>query len=132
MTVYQSKYFSILRNYSATNRFVSYPFVRNSVFSGLPGVKNVLCAHRHQTGMSQGGPAGRFWRQPHHQHYCKLFRWANKLDKVFIAQWQSWALSVFFNFFNNIKWFYCIFDQINNLCLHQSYLKSPLQVKLTC
>ena len=44
---------------------------------------------------------------------------------------QSWALSVFLNIFNNKKWFYCIFHQINNLFLHQSYLKSPLPVKLT-
>ena len=41
------------------------------------------------------------------------------------------ALSVFFNFFNSKKWFYCIFYQMNNLFLHQSYLKSPLPVKLT-
>ena len=34
---------------------------------------------------------------------------------------QSWALSVFFNFFNNKKW----------LFWHQSNLKSPLPVKLT-
>ena len=44
---------------------------------------------------------------------------------------QSWALSVFFNFFNYKKWFSCIFFQMNNLFLHQSYLKSPLTVKLT-
>ena len=25
---------------------------------------------------------------------------------------QSWALSVFFNFFNNKKWFYCIFIKL--------------------
>ena len=24
-------------------------------------------------------------------------------------EWQSWALSVFFNFFNNEEWFFCIF-----------------------
>ena len=29
------------------------------------------------------------------------------------------------------KWFYCIFYQVNNLFLHQSYLKSPLPAKLT-
>ena len=44
---------------------------------------------------------------------------------------QSWALSVFFNFFNNKKWLFCIFYQVNNLFLHQSYLKSSLPVKLT-
>ena len=37
----------------------------------------------------------------------------------------------FLHFFNNKKWFYCIFHQINNLFLHQSNLKSPLPVKLT-
>ena len=44
---------------------------------------------------------------------------------------QSWALSVFLNFFNNKRWFFCIFCKVNNLFLHQSYLKSPLPVKLT-
>ena len=45
---------------------------------------------------------------------------------------QSWALEVvFLNFFTNKKMFFCIFYQINNLFLHQSYLKSPLPVKLT-
>ena len=44
---------------------------------------------------------------------------------------QSWALSVFFNFFNNKKLFFCIFYQVNNLFLLQSYLKSLLPVKLT-
>ena len=43
---------------------------------------------------------------------------------------QSWALPVFFNLFTNKKCF-CIFYQANNLFLHQSYLKSPLPVKLT-
>ena len=38
---------------------------------------------------------------------------------------QSWALPVFFHFFNNRKWFCCTFYQVNNLFLHQSYLKSP-------
>ena len=47
-------------------------------------------------------------------------------------QWpQSWALEVFFNFFNKKKWIYCIFYKVNNLYLHQSYLKSPFPVKLT-
>ena len=36
-----------------------------------------------------------------------------------------------FNFFNNKKWFFCIFYQVNNLFLYQSDLKSPLPVKLT-
>ena len=44
---------------------------------------------------------------------------------------QSWALPVFFHFFNNKKWFFCTFYQVNDLFLHQSYLKSPLPVKLT-
>ena len=50
------------------------------------------------------------------------FRWPQR---------QSWALSVFFNFFNNNEWCFCIFYLVNNLFLHQSYLKSPLPVKLT-
>ena len=41
---------------------------------------------------------------------------------------QSLALSVFLNFFNNKK---CFLHFNNNLFLHQSYLKSPLPVKLT-
>ena len=44
---------------------------------------------------------------------------------------QSWALPVFFSVFNNKKWLFCTFYQVNNLFLHQSYLKSPLPVKLT-
>ena len=43
----------------------------------------------------------------------------------------SWALSVFFNFFTNKKLFLCFFYQVYNLFLHQSYLKTPLRVKLT-
>ena len=34
-------------------------------------------------------------------------------------------------FFTNKKWFFCTFYKVNNLFLHQSYLKSPLPVKLT-
>ena len=44
---------------------------------------------------------------------------------------QSWALSVFFNFFNHKKWIFGIFYKVSNLFLHQSYLKSSLPVKLT-
>ena len=46
---------------------------------------------------------------------------------------QSWALPVFYHFFNNKKWFFCTFYQVNNLFLHQSYLKSPIpsQINLT-
>ena len=50
------------------------------------------------------------------------------------AKWvesQSWALSVFFTFLNIKKWFLWIFDKVTNLFLCQSYLKSPLLVKLT-
>ena len=43
---------------------------------------------------------------------------------------QSWALSVFFNYFNN-KICFPIFYKVNILFLHQSYLKSPLPAKLT-
>ena len=42
------------------------------------------------------------------------------------ASAQLCAAVAFFNFFNNNKWFYCIFYQINNLFLHQSYLKPKL------
>ena len=44
----------------------------------------------------------------------------------------SWALalSLFFYFFTHKKWYFCIFYKVNNLFLHQSYLKSPLPVKL--
>ena len=44
---------------------------------------------------------------------------------------QSWALSVFFKFFDSKKRFFAFFFKVNNLFLHQSYLKSPLSVKLT-
>ena len=46
---------------------------------------------------------------------------------------QSWALSVFFHFSNNKKWFFLTFFvyKVNNLFLHQSFIKSPLPVKLT-
>ena len=44
---------------------------------------------------------------------------------------QSWALPVFFSVFNDKKWLFCTIYQVNNLFLHQSYLKSPLSVKLT-
>ena len=37
---------------------------------------------------------------------------------------QRWALSVFLNFFKNKKWLFCIFYQVDNLFLHQSYLNS--------
>ena len=37
------------------------------------------------------------------------------------------TLSVTLNFCNNKKWFYCIFYQINNQFLHQSYLKAHSQ-----
>ena len=36
-----------------------------------------------------------------------------------------------FNFLNDKKGIFCIFYQVNNLFLHQSYLKSQLPVKLT-
>ena len=44
---------------------------------------------------------------------------------------QNWALSVFSNFSNNKKLFFFIFHKVDNLFLHQFYLKSPLPVKLT-
>ena len=48
-----------------------------------------------------------------------------------IALLQSWALDVSLNFFNNKKFFFFIFYQVSNLFFHQSYIKSPLSVKLT-
>ena len=56
--------------------------------------------------------------------------WCGFLNETCTVQ-QRWALSVFFNFFTNKKWFFCIFSKVNNLFLHQSHLKSPLPVKLT-
>ena len=53
----------------------------------------------------------------------------NALSLYMHALFQSWALSVFVNFFNNKIWFWHFF-QVNNLFLHHSYLKSPLPVKL--
>ena len=50
---------------------------------------------------------------------------------VSVCEDQSWALSEFFHFFNNKKWFFCILYKVDNLFLHQSYLKMPLPVKLT-
>ena len=59
---------------------------------------------------------------------------AGKLEPILQSVWwpprQSWALPVFFHFFNNKKWFFCTFYQANNLFLHQSYLKSPLILKI--
>ena len=58
--------------------------------------------------------------------------WYVCLDiKKISSQEQSWALPVFFHFFNNKKWFFCTFYKVHNLFLHQSYLKSSLPVKLT-
>ena len=55
----------------------------------------------------------------------------NRDDATVVESRSSWALSVFFNFFNNKKLFFFIFYKVNNLFLHQSYLKSPLPIKLT-
>ena len=44
---------------------------------------------------------------------------------------QSWALEVSLNIFTKKKWFLGFFYQVNNLFLHQSFLKSPFPVKLT-
>ena len=57
------------------------------------------------------------------------WRWGEKGSRV--ERGQSWALSVFFYFFHNKGWFFGIFYKDDNLFLHQSYLKSPLPVKLT-
>ena len=42
--------------------------------------------------------------------YEQLFRYMHMYKRI-----QSWALPVFFNFFNNKKWFVYIFYQVNNL-----------------
>ena len=41
------------------------------------------------------------------------------------------TFGIFEFFFNNKKWFFYIFYQVNNLFLRQSYFKSPLPIKLT-
>ena len=57
-----------------------------------------------------------------------LFSWMSSECVYFLRQ--SWALSVFFSSFNNLKCFFCIFYKVDNLFMHQSYSKSPLSVKL--
>ena len=61
------------------------------------------------------------------------YKWIGIISMLnhIVVKFKSWALSVFFNFSNNKKWCVCIFYQLNNLFLHQSYLKCPLPVKLT-
>ena len=51
-------------------------------------------------------------------------------DPIFATQeyyhyLQSWALSVFFYFFNNKNWVFCILHQVNNLYLCTSPIKKP-------
>ena len=45
---------------------------------------------------------------------------------------QSWALEVFLNFFNDKKWFFCIFYQVNNLISAPVLFKKsiPSQINL--
>ena len=64
---------------------------------------------------------------------CQILKLIDRTRQVAITfiYTQIWALSVFFNFFNDKKWFFGIFNKVNNLFLHQSYLKSPLPGKLT-
>ena len=42
---------------------------------------------------------------------------------------QSWALEVFFNFYNNKKWFFCIVYQVNNLA-KKVLLKTPTPIQI--
>ena len=58
---------------------------------------------------------------------CNRFIW--KINMLF-RHAQNTALSVFFNFFTNKKVFFCIFIKLITISA-QSYLKSPLPVKLT-
>ena len=70
-------------------------------------------------------------------HQSLTLTWRERRDNLASLQSQqlevnqSWALPVFFHFFNNKKLFFCTFYQVNNLFLRQSYLKSPLPIKLT-
>ena len=61
-------------------------------------------------------------------------RWWSPGPRTCTAAAQSSALEVFivfFNFFNNKKWLFCIFYQVNNLFLHLFYLKpTPSQINL--
>ena len=45
--------------------------------------------------------------------------------KPHLWSFQSWALSVFFNFFNNKKWLFCIFYQVDNLFTAPALFKKP-------
>ena len=73
-----------------------------------------------------------------------FFNLYSKSASLFFSCSTSWVLTTngskryraghfryFFHFFNNKKWFFCTFYKVNNLFLHQSYLKSPLPIKLT-
>ena len=66
------------------------------------------------------------WRRPTYRGRLYRRNW------VLLPNWlQSWALSVYFWIFLIIKNdFLHFFYQVNSLFLHQSYLKSPLPVKL--
>ena len=87
--------------------------------SGKSSIVSALC-------LCLGGELGRSGkiRQNELRKSAKLRSWLH------VERGQSWALEVFFNFFNN-KWFFGIFYKVNDLFLNQAYLKSPLPVKLT-
>ena len=63
--------------------------------------------------------------------FLRGFRYMNRKTRSLLCLRQSWALPVFFNFFNNKKWFFCTFYKVDSLFLHQFYVKSQLSVKLT-
>ena len=50
---------------------------------------------------------------PTQTRWCIIFMALNPC--VMTHEVQSWALSVFLNCFNNKKWFFCIFNPVNNL-----------------
>ena len=51
--------------------------------------------------------------------------WVGGILKDYTYYLQSWALSVFLNFFNHKTIIFCMFYEDNNLNLHKSYLQKP-------
>ena len=63
-------------------------------------------------------------RQQHHM----VIVHQKEVDEAKVGTAQSWALSAFFNFFNNKKWFFYILYKASNLFLHPSNLKSQINM----
>ena len=59
--------------------------------------------------------------------YIQLLQRAHNIPSVLSRSDQSWALSVFLNFFKNKKCLAFFINKVNNLFLHQSYLKTHSQ-----